>query len=171
MAREEEGSLGSQTCPPPPPRLRPAPRPSPSPPGTHRYTTEMGASMNSGLASSGERTQAAGRAGRVGAPACGAAGRAGAVRGSRLPLKSRARSGAGGFGEIGFRATKRREEKTNRKSPRANHGEERQEGPRGWENCWAPMGRVGVRGGQRLSAGRGGKSLGGKRDPDAGERR
>lgn len=35
--------------------------------------------------------------------------------------RSRIPSGVGGFGEAGFRATKRKEEKTNRKSPGAKH--------------------------------------------------
>ncbi|XP_054937397.1 uncharacterized protein [Physeter macrocephalus] len=125
--------------------------------------------MNSRLASSGERTQAAGLAGGVGAPAGGVAGGADAVRGSRLPLQVELPPQRGGFGEVGFRATKRKEEKTNRKAPGSKH--------RGGKAGRAP-GLVGGRGaagrrraGWRRPVGRGGKSLSPRRDPVAWEQR
>lgn len=115
LAPEGEGASDLKPC-APPPGLRPtqhppALRPSgPPAPGTHRYTTGMGASINWWLASPGERTQAAGEAGGVGAPACESAGEARAVRGSRAFLEKSNSLRNRGIREAGFRATKRKDE-------------------------------------------------------------
>lgn len=91
-------------------QLSTLPPSGPPAPGTHRYTTGMGASINWWLASPGERTQAAGEAGGVGAPACESAGEARAVRGSRAFLEKSNSLRNRGIREAGFRATKRKDE-------------------------------------------------------------
>lgn len=117
--QEKLGSRGrASLCLPPsraPPRLRRAQRP----PRTHRYTTGMGASMNLRLTSHGERT----RADRQARCAPGGPVRRWSRCGRRQPPFSGGPtpSGVRGFGEAGFRATKRKEEKTNRKSPGSKH--------------------------------------------------
>lgn len=63
--------------------------------------------------------------------------------GPRQPPFSRSRtpSGVRGFGKTGFRATKRKEEKTNKQTqspPDQSSTEEMQERPRGWGRCGAP---------------------------------
>lgn len=74
--------------------------------------------MNLRLTSHGERTQA--EAGGVRARLAGS--QVEPVRSAAAAfLQESTPSGARGFGEAGFRATKRKEEKTNRKSPGSKH--------------------------------------------------
>lgn len=92
---------------------------APSSPRTHRYTTGMGASMSARRAS---QADGRGRRGRQAGGRTGSLAPAGPQVGPVSPpqppfSRSRAPFGVRGFGEAGFRATKRKEEKTNRKSP------------------------------------------------------
>lgn len=66
--------------------------------------------MNWRLAPPGERTQAAGEAGGVGAPACDPQERPVPSVAVAPFSRSRTPSAVGGFGEAGFRATKRKDE-------------------------------------------------------------
>ena len=119
LAREGEGALRSETWRLPilvssQPHVPCAPAPpTPPEPRTHRYTTGMGASMNSRLASSGERRQV--RGGKAGWARRPVGSQEGPVRcaGGRPSPTSGTPSGAGSFGAIGFWSHKgeRREER------------------------------------------------------------
>lgn len=108
--------------------------------------------MNSRLASSGERTQAAGLAGGVGAPAGGVAGGADEVRGSRLPLQVELPPQRGASARWVLEQQRGKKRKQTEGPPDQSTAEEKQEGPRGWwgaGSCGAPQGRVEAPGGQR----------------------